>query len=137
DTFTTVDGTVIFNGGATAQPFTSNSKVFESIQIGTAAAGASVTTNDNLTYTGTLLVRNGGSTTFNVTNDVITTAGTLDFSNLDTFTTVDGTVIFNGGATSQAFTGNSLSFESIQVGTGSVGAVVTTPSNFTYTGTFL
>src|SRR6185503_2806930 len=105
--------------------------------IGTATLGAVVTTQDNLTYTGTLLVRDGGATTFNITNDTVTTAGTLDFTNLDTFTTLDGTVVFNGGATTQAFNSGALSFESIQIGTGSAGAVVSTSANLTYTGTLL
>src|SRR6185295_18986138 len=133
DTFSTLDSTVIFDGEATTQALTSGGRSLESIQLGTSSAGAVVATGDNLTYTGTLLVRNGGATTFNITNDVVTTAGTMDFTNLDTFTTVDSTVIFNGGAVTQAVTSGTVSFESVQVGTASAGAVIATSGNISVT----
>ena len=130
DTFTVTGSTVIFDG---TTALTSASKSFNNVQIGSAIAGGSLTTNDNMNIDSNLTVLNGGATTFNIDSDTVNFAGNVNLTNLDTFTVTGSTAIFDGTTT---LTSNSLAFNNVQVGTGATGGSLTTADNMDVDGTF-
>jgi len=129
DTFTVTNSTFVFDGTTT---LTSAGLAFNAVDIGSATAGATLTTADNMDINGALMVNNGGATTWDVSNDTISVAGSADLSRLDTFTVASSTFVFDGTTT---LTSPALAFNNIQIGTGAVGGSLTTANNMDINGT--
>ena len=123
-TFTSTGSTFVFDGTAT---LTSATKIFNSIQIGTATVPGSLTLADNLTLTGNISVGAAAGSTFTVTNRNVTVAGNVTLTNLTpaNFTSTGSTFIFDG-TTSLTSAGDI--FNNITVGT-AVSASVTLGDN--------
>ena len=123
DTFTVSSSTVVFDGSTT---LTSASKPFNNVTVG---AGGSLTTADDLDVDGAFSVTNGGGETFNPSGDTISFAGDVNLTNLDTFTQSGTTYVFDGTTT---LTSDGEILESVQLGTGSTGASLTTADAATF-----
>jgi hypothetical protein len=124
DTFTSANSTVIFDGTTI---LTSNARSFNHVQI---AGGSSLTTADNMDINGALTVTNGAGETFNITDDTLNIGGDMTLTNLDTFTSANSTVIFDGTTT---LTSNGRSFNNVQI---SGGASLVTTGNMDINGSF-
>lgn len=109
--FTNMNSTVIFDG--TSLVFSSG-KAFNNVQIGSSSAGANVSTADDMNIDGAITVGNGGSTTFNISNDTVYVSGDLDWMNLDTFTVANSTVRFDG-TDAQIIASDSKTYNNIEV----------------------
>jgi hypothetical protein len=111
---------VVFDGTTS---LTSAGTTFDSVQVGTATGGGSLTLLDQADIDGTLSILNGGATTLDLTNQTLNYAGsTLDLTNLDTFTETGSTVAFDG---TTSLTSASNSFNNVQVGTAASGGSLT------------
>ncbi|MGE0269632.1 MAG: LamG-like jellyroll fold domain-containing protein, partial [Candidatus Omnitrophota bacterium] len=128
DTFTTTGSTFIFDGTTT---LTSAGLAFNTVQIGTGAVGASVTTADNMDINGALTVLNGGATTFNISDDTVSAASTVTLTNLDTFTVTNSTFVFDG---TTSLTSDTLAFNNIQIGSATAGGSLTPADNMDING---
>jgi len=109
-------GTVIFDGTSSLR---SASETFNNIAVGTNSAGGSLTLVDTADIGGTLSFGSGGTNVLNITNRSVTYAGsTLNFANLDTFTTTGSVVSFDG---TTSLTSSGKAFNKLTVSaTGSV-----------------
>ncbi len=110
DTFTVTTSTAVFDGTTN---LTSNSLVLNNVTIG---AGGSLTTADNMDIEGNFTVTNGGGETFNISDDQVNFASDLDFTNLDTFTVTNSTVVLDG--TNQQITGSATFNNFTKIATG-------------------
>ena len=127
-TFTSTGSTFVFDGTAS---LTSATKIFNSIQIGTATVPGALTLVDNLTLTGNISVGAAANSTFTVTSRNVTVAGNVTLTNLvpTNFTSTGSTFVFDGTTT---LTSAGDVFNNITVGT-AVSASVTLGDNLALT----
>ncbi|MGE0267765.1 MAG: LamG-like jellyroll fold domain-containing protein [Candidatus Omnitrophota bacterium] len=129
DTFTVTGSTFVFDGTTT---LTSAGRAFNNIQLGSATAGGSLTPADTMDINGTVTVQNGGATTWDVTSRTVNAAGSVNLTNLDTFTVTGSTFIFDG---TTALTSAGYAFNNIQLGSATAGGSLTPADNMDINGT--
>lgn len=130
DTFTNTNSTVVFDG---TTALTSAGFGFNIVQLGSAIAGGTLTTSDALDINGTFAVLNGGTTTFNISDDTVSFSNNVDFTNLDTFTVTNSTVVFDG---TTSLTSATRAFNNVQIGSSTAGGSLTTTDTMDINGTF-
>jgi fibronectin-binding autotransporter adhesin len=106
--FTANGGTLIFDGTTS---LTSNGETLGNVQIGTGAAGGSLTALDDLRVGGSFSAGTAATTVLDITNVNFYVAADLTLTNLDTFTVTGSTVYLNGAGdlTSSGHSFNNLS----------------------------
>ncbi|MCA9402351.1 MAG: hypothetical protein KC897_01105 [Candidatus Omnitrophica bacterium] len=121
-TFRNTATTVVFDGTGSV---TSNGKAFNDVQIGSATAGGSLATADDMDINGDLTVANGGATTLDISNDTLTVAQDLDFANLDSLVVTSSTVTFDGSG-AQTVASDGQTYNVLEVTNTSEGGVTFT-----------
>lgn len=109
DTFTTTSATVILDGTST---LTSADLSFNNLQIGNDAAGVNVSLDGTLDINGHLSASGAAVRILDISDETVYAAGNFNLSNVDTFTSSNSTVIFDGDST---LTSNSKSFNIVQI----------------------